>query len=245
MSNGSYGSNSPATIGEYFARLEEALAEHFPSDLNPGEDTDPVFRGDYVSRDNKRRVIFFVSQGPRTVTCVTYGLPVSEEAAPLFKLEGLQPDTEATFFEMTVPAGQRMEAFVTAYVAGHNLVSWPAEIQRVRAVAAGAPGKLQRLSHNVQLYWSQMRARLHTTIRNVSIHIPRGTEAASSASAASDSERNPQSMRTSSASSGSVRGSAGRSSSRRISSRRSTSVRATSGRSSHRRSTRKSTSDPK
>jgi len=229
------------TIPDYFARLEDSLAGQFSIDINPGEDMEPVFHGDYVSRDNKRRIAFFISQGPRTVTQVTYRLPVSEEAAPLFKLEGIQPDTEATFFEMNVPAGQTIETFIVAYVGSHNLVSWSAEIQRIQVPVTGSSDKLQRVRHNLQLYWSQMRTRLMTTIRNVSIRMGRVSEA-SARRAVSGSD--PRTRRTSSVSSGSVRGSAGRSSNRRISSRLRTSVRGTTGRSSHRRSTRKSTSDP-
>jgi hypothetical protein len=161
------------TMRDYFARLEGALADQFPDDRNPGEDTEPVLHGDYVSRDNKRRIVLFVTRGPRTVMRVTYGLPVSEEAAPLFKLEGIQPDTEATFAEMDVPADQTADAFVAAYAAANNLVRWDLEIQRIRAAAAAAPpGKTQRMYHNLQLYWSQMRSSVLGVVRSM-IHVPR------------------------------------------------------------------------
>ena len=167
---------------DYFARLEGALADHFPDDRNPGEDTDPVLHGDYVGRDNKRRIVLFVTRGPRTIIRVTYGLPVSEEAAPLFKLEGIQPDVEATFAEMDVPAGQTADAFVAAYAAANNLVRWELEIQRIRSAAAAAPpGKTQRMYHNLQLYWSQMRSSVHAVARPM-MHLPRSSSSSSSSS---------------------------------------------------------------
>ena len=157
------------TMRDYFTRLEWALADHFPDNRNPGEETEPVLHGDYVSRDNKRRIVLFVTRGPRNVMRITYGLPVSEEAAPLFKLEGIQPDTEAVFAEMDVPADQTADAFVAAYAAANNLVRWDLEIQRIRAAAAAAPPGMY---HNLQLYWSQMRSSVLSAVRPM-IHIPR------------------------------------------------------------------------
>lgn len=182
---------------DYFARLEGALADHFPDDRNPGENTDPILHGDYVSRDNKRRIVLFVTRGPRTVIRVTYGLPVSEEAAPLFKLEGIQPDTEATFAEMDVPAGQTTDTFVAAYAAANNLVRWGLEIQRIRSAAAAAPpGKTQRMYHNLQLYWSQMRSSVHAVARRM-IHIamlPRSSSSSRSRRRTSSARTDPRPM---------------------------------------------------
>jgi len=252
-------SSEPTMVSEYFARFSHDLSRRFPEG-NVGEDTGVFFFKDYIARDNKRRIVFFVTHGlpeeARRVTRINYGLAVSAAAAPIFHAEGVQPDIRPTFSESAVPAGQTAAEYIEAYVAANNLVSWHADIQRLHAAElAEPPGKRKRVMHNVLAYWRLVRPHFYDAVFSSTIRM---THTSSGRLRSSEERRrhvsrgnsqgsDPAPQRTSSASSGSRRASAGRrsSSSRRFSSNRSLSRKATTGRSSHRRSTHKSTSDPK
>ena len=245
-------------VSEYFARFAHDLSRRFPEG-DMGEDTGVFFFKDYVARDNKRSIVFFVTHGlpeeARRVTRINYGLAVSAAAARVFRAEGVQRDIRATFTEMVVPAGQTAAEFIEAYGAGNNLASWQSEIQRLDAAEqAEPPGAKRRVIHNALAYWRIMRPHFYDAVFSSTIrmthtssgHLRSSEERRRRVSHGNSQAPNPASQRSSSASSGSRRASAGRrSSSRRFSSNRSLSRKATTGRSSHRRSTRKSTSDPK
>lgn len=164
-------------VSDYFARFNDTISDHFVEG-NVGEHNGYFFDSEYVSRDNKRRVVFFVTHGlpeeARVLTRVTYGLPVSADGAPLFKLEGVQPDTPPTFAEMAIPAGQTTPDFIAAYVAGNNLAGWGSEVARVAALEAAAePGKARRAYHNVGIYWRDQRRRFYDAIFNSTIRMLR------------------------------------------------------------------------
>lgn len=143
-------------VSDYFAELTHILERQFPEG-DPGEDPGYFFLSDYVTRNNKRRIVFFVQHGDGEITRVTYVLPVSAEAAPIFGEDDVMPHTVPTFSEMTGP--------VDEYVEAHNLVEWRKDLARiVAAEAAAEPGKLRRTLKNVKLYWRDMRSRLYDTI---------------------------------------------------------------------------------
>jgi hypothetical protein len=247
-------SSEPTMVSEYFARLAHDLSRRFPEG-NMGEDTGVFFFKDYIARDNKRSVVFFVTHGlpeeARRVTRINYGLAVSAAAARVFHAEGVQRDTRATFSESAVPAGQTAAEYIEAYAAANNLVSWHADIDRLHAAElAEPPGARKRVMHNVLAYWRLMRPHFYDAIFSSTIRMThtssgrlRSSEARRHSIRSNSQAPNPASQRTSSASSGSRRATAGRrSSSKRVTSRRSSSARATAGSSNRRRTP---TSDPK
>lgn len=164
-------------ISDYFARFVETLAERFQEN-DMGEDHGLYFYpAVFVSRDNKRRVVFYVTNGleeeARTLTRVSYIFPMSEEAAKaLYRLEEAQPDEGPTFADITVPAGQTVADFITTYAAGNNLVEWNQEMRRVKALVEEAkPGKIKRTLGNLIYYWKTMRGRLLDAIHQSVIRV--------------------------------------------------------------------------
>jgi len=186
----------PLLVPDYFNMLVKKLERAFPED-DPGSAPGYFLASEYISRDNKRRVTFFVSHGPpasaRVVTEVGYVFPVSADAAPLFKLEGVQPAGEPVFFEMTVPAGQTVAEMVAAYASGRNLALWESEVQRISAAKATAPAKLKQAMHNVLVYWRDMKSRLYDAVYSADIRLVR-----TSSGRTPSSERLRRSRRTSS-----------------------------------------------
>jgi hypothetical protein len=152
-------------VSDYFAELMYMLERQFPEG-DPGEDPGYFFLSDYVTRNNKRRIVFFVQHGVGEITRVTYVLPVSAEAAPIFGEDDVMPHTIPTFSEMTGP--------IEEYVEANNLVEWRKDLARiVAAEAAAEPGKLKRTLKNVKLYWRDMRSRLYDAIFSTGIRMLR------------------------------------------------------------------------
>jgi len=168
---------SPAVIySEYFADLTDMLTDHFPEG-NIGENRGFVFHSDYVIRNDKRSIVFFVTHGPaeqaRTITRITYVLAANKDAAKLFKLEHADPHVAPVYHVMAVPAGSTADAVISEYVGANNLASWRGEITRVSDLEAAAPeGKLRRTYHNLVHYWRDMRSRLQDSIFASPIHMP-------------------------------------------------------------------------
>lgn len=164
-------------VSDYFARFSQTLAGRFKEN-DMGEDQGFFFNPEvYVSRDNKRRIVFFITNGleeeAQSLTCCSYVFPLSEEAAKiLYGLDEAQPDEGPTFADMTVPAGQTVADFITAYAAGNNLVSWNQEIRRVKGMEdAAKPGKTKRTLNNLIYYWRNMRGRLYDAIHQAAIRV--------------------------------------------------------------------------
>ena len=168
---------SPVVIySEYFADLTEMLSKHFPG-RNIGEDRGVSFHSDYVKRNDKRSIVFFVTHGSaeeaRTVTRITYVLAANTDAAKLFKLEDADPHVEPVYDDMAVPVGSTADAAIADYVGANNMASWRGEIARVSGLEVAAPeGKLRRTYHNLVHYWRDMRSRLQDAIYASSIHMP-------------------------------------------------------------------------
>jgi len=252
-----FGTNSePMTIDDYFSELIEALDTNLPEG-NVGQHNGFYLHSQYVGRDNKRRIVLFVTHGKpsvaRSVTRVTYILPVPAAGARIFNLEGQQPATAATFDDMAVPAGESAAAAIAAYAAANNIAPWHAEVTRVHGIELSTPaGSTRTKLHNLGIFWRGMQHLVFDAVANTDIRMTRSF----SDRAIPSSNRVARSHHTSNVprlSSSSVRSSSGsrrvagrRSTSRRSTSRRSTSRRSTSRRSTSRRSTsRRSTSDPR
>ena len=251
-------SEPPMMISDYFARFVETLAEHF-QETNMGEDRGLYFHpAVFVSRDNKRRVVFYITNGleeeARAMTRVTYLFPMSEDAAKaLYRLEEAQPDEGPTFADITVPAGQTVADFIAAYAATNNLVEWNQEMRRVKGLVEEAkPGKIKRTLGNLIYYWQTMRGRLYDAIHQSVIHVSH-TSSGSLRSSEKIRRRRSTSARTrpsslsSSPSSGSRRATTGQRSSsgsrlRKFSSSKGSRKTSSKGSSSKRATRKKSTS---
>ena len=163
-------------VSDYFARFTDTLIHRFPEG-DPGEDVAWFFDSDFVTRDNKRRIVFFVTHGlpdeARMVTRVTYVLPVPADGAPVFQLVGAQPDTPPVFEEMAIPAGQVASAFISAYTATNNLAPWHDEIARVRhlELSAAPYNRMKHAYHNVVYFWKTMRKRFFDAVFNSTIRM--------------------------------------------------------------------------
>lgn len=154
-------SNSSLMVSDYMNIFKRKLGRYF-SGPDPNSNNDFVLMTDFVSRDNKRRIVFHVSHGlpehATTYTEVTYTLPVSEEAAPLFKGDDVMPHVEPTFFDVDVPHGSTAEKTVQARAG--NITPWYNDIQRLQGLAtAEQDAKRKRAIKNVLMYWRDMRSR--------------------------------------------------------------------------------------
>jgi hypothetical protein len=246
--------SEPKTIGDYFAALIEALDTNLPEG-NVGQNNGFYLHSQYVGRDNKRRIVLFVTHGKpaiaRQLTRVTYILPVPAKGARLFKLEGLQPATAATFDDMELAAGQDAATAIASYAAANNIALWHAELARVAALEAETPaGSKKTMLHNLGIYWRGMQRLLFDAVANTDIKMTRSlsdrTVASSNSAARSHHASNPRSSSSARSSSGSRRRTSSRSTGRRTSSRstgRRTSSRSTGRRTSSRRSPK--TSSPR
>jgi hypothetical protein len=237
--------NRPLMVSDYLNIFKNKLMRYF-SGPDPNANNDYFLMTDYISRDNKRRVVFHVSHGlpehATTYTEVIYVLPVSEEAAPLFKGDDVMPHVEPTFFDVDVPRGSTAEQTIQAR--GGNITPWYDDIQRLQGLAtAEQDAKRKRAIKNVLAYWRPMRSRFLDAIYAAGIRVLR------TSSGKNRTSSNPRFFkRPARIASGSNVGSVRSSSSghrttrkaispfRRFSSHRST---------SHRSTNRRSTSNPK
>lgn len=231
------------TINDYFAELIEALDTNLPEG-NVDQNNGFYLHSQYVGRDNKRRIVLFITHGKpavaRNLTRVTYILPVPESGARIFNLEGAQPATAATFDDMAVPAGQDAATAIAAYATANNIALWHAEVARVHDVEqATAPGRVRTKLHNLGIYWRGMQRLLFDAVANSDIKMTRSfsDRALSSSNSAAHSHRTSNVRARSS----SARRSSG---SRRVAGRRTSSSRSTSYSTSRRRTSKKGTSDP-
>ena len=164
-------------VSDYFARFAKTLAGRFQEN-DMGEDRGYFFYpAVFVSRDNKRRIVFYVSNGEpeiaRNLTRCTYIFPMTEEAAMiLYRLDEAQPDEGPYFENVVVPTGQTAADFITTYAAANNLVNWNEEIRRVHALEdAAKPGKVKRTLHGLIYYWRNMRGRVYDAIHQAAIRV--------------------------------------------------------------------------
>lgn len=256
-------SEVPMMISDYFARFTEHMVERFQEN-DMMEDQGWFFSPSvYVSRDNKRRIVFFITNGEpdvaRNLTRCTYILPMTEEAAKaLYRLEDAQPDEGPHFEDMVVPAGQDTVAFMVAYAAGNNLVEWNQEMRRVKDLVDDAkPGKIKRTLGNLIYYWRNMRGRLYDAIHRAAIRVMHKSSGSLRTSEKAKRRRSTSaqtrpSTLSSSPSSGSRRATTGQRTSSRLrktssQSRRISSTKVTGSRTSSnkRRTTQKNNKDPR
>lgn len=163
---------------DYFADLIEDLDENLPAG-NVNENNGFYLHSQYVGRDNKRRIVLFVTHDKpavaRRVTRVTYILPVPEgRGAEIFNLVGRQPATPATFADIDVPVGQDANSAIVAYAAANNLATWHSEAARLRALEdTTPPGRLRTKIRNIGIYWRGMQRLMYDAIANTDIRLTR------------------------------------------------------------------------
>jgi hypothetical protein len=234
----------------YFVLLEKALERELQPELNPGARVRLTLLDDYVSKTNKRRLMFFVCVGPAETATklyeIGYLLPVPSDSTLYDTGEGTMPADGPTFFEVTVaPGGAAAKAAEDAARLG--FLPWSSELRRLNAMKAELgpavranpddkkkKGTLSAVK-KVLDFWGSVRSLTHNSLDRAGISFAR-TSSGRTAPASSDS------------SSGSTSGSASspksfhRSSSR---SRRSSVRRHSSAKSHHTRRSSPRTSDPK
>lgn len=216
----------PQTVSEYIAVFRKELEKEFDIE-DPGRTEQFYLVGDYVGTKNKRQIYLYIAHAApdkaRVYTRVSYLLPVSQEAAPLFGEDDLIPAEGPTFEIVRIPADSTVESEITRRLTTE--APWAAEIARVRGVyeAAEDGSKMKRAAKNVLLFWKDMRERVYDEIYSLYIRIRRTASGrmASSATPRATSKRRTSSRRHSSPRS--VVGSTPRLSSARATYRRTTS----------------------
>ena len=223
----------PTDAEDFFSLLVDSLDAKFPA-RNIGEDAGYVLLEDeYVSRDNKRRIVFFVVKGPAAMTRVEYIMAVDPPFSGLFRQRTpvLLPATPATFTEMAIPAGETAAHAADAWAAANNFTAWDAETARMAAQ------EQTPVTRGYLRYWRTSRKDLYAAIDKTAIAL---AEAASAPRSPAPSD--PIYGRSSSRSSGSrrvtVSSSRQRTQSRRRSTPRRRSLSARQRRSRSRRKTR-------
>lgn len=237
----------------YFVLLEKALERELQPELNPGARVRLTLLDDYVSKTNKRKLMFFVCVGsPESATKlyeIGYLLPVPSESTLYDTGEGTMPADGPTFFEVTVAPGGAV-AKMTETAARLGFLPWSSEIRRLNAMKAELgpavranpddkkkKGTLTAVKKVLE-FWDSVRTLTHNSLDRAGISFSR-TTSGRTASGSSGSG----SSSSGSGSSGSSPKSFHRSSSR---SRRSSSVRRhSSAKSYHTRRSSPRTSDPK
>lgn len=167
----------PRTISEYYLAFRTALEKEFNAE-DPGRSEQFYLVADHIGTKNKRQLILYISHAaPETATKytrVSYKLPVSAEASPLFGGEGdeIIPSEGPTFETHTINPGSLMTA-----IAAHNReeAPWATEIQRVRGVRDGAEegSKMRRAANNVLKFWAESRDHVFDEVYYISIRIRR------------------------------------------------------------------------
>ena len=238
----------------YFVLLEKALERELQPELNPGARVRLTLLDDYVSKTNKRKLMFFVCVGsPESATElyeIGYLLPVPSDSTLYDTGEGTMPADGPTFFKVTVAPGGAVAKMVET-AARLGFLPWSSEIRRltamktelVPAVRANPEDKKKKGTltavKKVLDFWDSVRSLTHNSLDRAGISFMRTTSgrtaSGSSGSSASDSSSAPST-------------SEGPKSFRRSSSRsrRSSSVRRhSSAKSHHTRRSSPRTSDPK
>ena len=238
----------------YFVLLEKALERELQPELNPGARVRLTLLDDYVSKTNKRKLMFFVCVGsPESATElyeIGYLLPVPSDSTLYDTGEGTMPADGPTFFKVTVSPGGAVAKMVET-AARLGFLPWSSEIRRLNAMKAELgpavranpddkkkKGTLTAVK-KVLDFWDSVRSLTHNSLDRAGISFMRttsgrtasgtsGSSASDSSSAPSTSE-GPKSFRRSSSKS-----------------RRSSSVRRhSSAKSHHTRRSSPRTSDPK
>ena len=233
--------NRPLMVSDYLNIFRGKLSRYF-SGPDPNANNDFILMTDFITRDNKRRVVFHVSHGlPEHATMYTeviYTLPVSEEAAPLFKGDDVMPHVEPTFFDVTVPRGSTAEETVQARAG--NITPWFDDIQRLQGLAAAeTDAKRKRAIKNVLTYWRDMRSRFLDAIYAAGIRLLRTSSGKNRISSNPRFFKRPERVASGSNVGPMRSSSSGHRSTRRVYSpfRRASSHRSTSRKSTSRRST--------
>jgi len=235
----------------YFVLLEKALDRELQPDLDPGTRVRLTLLDDYVSKTNKRKLMFFVCVGsPESATElyeIGYLLPVSSDSTLYDTGEGTLPADGPTFFKVVVAPGAA-PAKMAETAARLGFVPWSSEVRRLTAMKAELgpyirehpdDKKKKGLLSTVKKildFWGSVRSLTHNSLDRAGISFSRtssghSASASASASASSSSHGSPSEPRLM------TRSSHG--------SRRSSVRRHSSAKSYHTRRSSPRTSDPK
>ena len=243
----------------YFVLLEKALERELQPELNPGARVRLTLLDDYVSKTNKRKLMFFVCVGsPESATElyeIGYLLPVPSDSTLYDTGEGTMPADGPTFFKVMVAPGGATAA-MAADAARLGFLPWSSELRRLTAMKAELTpavranpddkkkkGTLTAVKKILD-YWSSVRSLTHNSLDRAGISFLKtssGRTASGSSSTSGSGSGSGSGSSSGSSSSGPKRVS--RSASR---SHHSSSVRRhSSAKSYHTRRSSPRTSDPK
>ena len=189
----------------YFVLLEKALVRELQPDLDPGARVRLTLLDDYVSKTNKRKLMFFVCVGsPESATElyeIGYLLPVPSDSTLYDTGEGTLPADGPTFFKVAVAPGAAPAKMVET-AARLGFVPWSTEVRRLTAMKAELgpymrehpdDKKKKGLLSTVKKildFWDSVRSLTHNSLDRAGISFSRtssGHTASASASSVSAS----------------------------------------------------------
>jgi len=192
--------------------LEKALERELQPELNPGARVRLMLLDDYVSKTNKRKLMFFVCVGPvETATElyeIGYLLPVPSNSTLYDTGEETMPADGPTFFKVTVAPGGAAAA-MAADATRLGFLPWSSELRRLNAMKAELgpavranpddkkkKGTLSAVK-KVLDYWGSVRSLTHNSLDRAGISFSRTssgrTASASTSGSGSRSSRSSSS----------------------------------------------------
>jgi hypothetical protein len=187
-------------IMKYFGLLTKALDNELQPPLDPGPRIRFTLLGDYVSKKNKRKVMFFVCVGvPETSTQlyeIGYTLPVPAYSSMYETDEDPLPSDGPTFFKVAVAPGA-VRAKMAATAARFEFLPWSSEIARLKAMGAELgpyvkenpddkkkKGVLTAVRRALE-YWGAVRSPTHDAFERAGISMMSSSSSASSSASSS------------------------------------------------------------
>jgi hypothetical protein len=178
----------PRTVEQYLHNFKVSLEDFFNTQ-NPGQTDDYYMIGDFIVPQNRRKLIIYVAHEPlataRKVSRIYFTLPVDPAYTHMFDhVVGpgeTIPSMGPLLHTFDVPDEFNAATFVDAIIADvadgpeeGRLVSWNAEIARVRAVSetAGTTFLVRRTATKLTQFWSPMRTRIMDILQEVGVNIP-------------------------------------------------------------------------
>ena len=203
-------------IMKYFGLLTKALDNELQPPLDPGPRIRFTLLGDYVSKKNKRKVMFFVCVGvPETSTElyeIGYTLPVPAYSSMYETDEDPLPSDGPTFFNVSVAPGA-VRAAAAATAERFEFLPWSSEIARLKAMGAELgpyvkanpddkkkKGVLTAVRRALE-YWGAVRSPTHDAFERAGISMMSSSSSGSSSSGSSSASSSAASASASSGSS--------------------------------------------
>ena len=192
----------------YFALLEKALERELQPSLDPVARVRLTLLDIYISKTNKRKLMFFVCVGsPESATElyeIGYLLPVPNYSTLYNTGEETLPADGPTFFKVAVaPGTARAKMVETAARLGFS--TWLSEIRRITAMRTELgryvqehpddkdKKKLFSTVKKILIYWESVRSITHNSLDRAGLSFSRTSSGRTASASASDSVSNASS----------------------------------------------------